>query len=127
MRHGVRQVFRRFPVEYGEVDVRVGDAQTFRGRRDNAVSLEETARVVVHVPQTPENIVRVTCARHKNANRVGFFFCTVLEVTEIDLSQIAGAQRLTQWRQTSGAAARRVVHTVCEAAERLGSPRSAYH
>lgn len=60
MGDGVCQVFRRFPVEYREVNVHIGDAKSFWGRRDNTVALEQAARVVVHEAQTPETHAKRT-------------------------------------------------------------------
>lgn len=78
-----------------------------------------------HLKRTRKERRKILLARHRS-RRCRCDVC-LLEVTEVDLRQVPAAQRLAQWRQTPGPAARGVVHAVGQTAERLRCPRSAYH
>ena len=99
---GVAPRLRGVPVEDTEVCLKVGEPEVDRTGGENLVALQETTAQLGHVTQA-------------------------VEVLEVDVRHIAGAELLAEWRQSNPSTTPAVVSPVRQAAEHLAVPGGADH
>ena len=99
---GVAPGVRRVPVEDTEVCLKVGEPEVDRTGGENLVALQETTAELGHVAQA-------------------------VEVLEVDVGHVAGAELLAEWRQSNPGTTPAVVSPVRQAAEHLAVPGGADH
>lgn len=102
VQYRISESLGRRPMNNSELGFDVSDVHLSGSAREYSIPLEETISVLPHVPKT-------------------------LEIVEVDTGDISCAQLLTQLRQPSSFAARRVVKPICQTAESIRGPRGANH